>query len=335
MVSSGPGSLSVYSQSTDEFNILTTTVDPDVLQSYLEYYQHISPFRGPIARLKPGEHFSRRAFLDDDSYLKSRYYNEFSKAQDVFEVEHHALSEVNGMIGGLSLTRPKHRPDFSAEERRFIATSVPHLRRALSNYLTLLNLRNENRIYNEILESTACTVLVLDTSLRIIYANGVGENELNKEQLIRRTRSGKISLRSNSAMRRLRDISDQIRNGLILDKNVPKYLKIGKQADGSDVWINVAVGGHLVSDGVEDTRSIVLSASKPLTRSNSIMSLASRYGLTPAETGVVELLSLGHNVRSICSKLSISENTVRTHLKHAFAKTKTDRQADLVRLILS
>lgn len=46
------------------------------------------------------------------------------------------------------------------------------------------------------------------------------------------------------------------------------------------------------------------------------------------------LYSIG-NVRDIAAHLGSSEHTVRTQLKTSFLKTRTNRQPDLVKLLLS
>ena len=59
------------------------------------------------------------------------------------------------------------------------------------------------------------------------------------------------------------------------------------------------------------------------------------YKLTPAEARLAALLAQGLRLEDAATELGVSLNTVRTHLKRIFSKTETDRQAELVRLILS
>ena len=42
-----------------------------------------------------------------------------------------------------------------------------------------------------------------------------------------------------------------------------------------------------------------------------------------------------HSLEEVADKRGVSLNTARSHLKHAFAKTETSRQSELVRLIFS
>jgi DNA-binding CsgD family transcriptional regulator len=58
--------------------------------------------------------------------------------------------------------------------------------------------------------------------------------------------------------------------------------------------------------------------------------LQAAFRLTPAETRLGTLLASGDRLESICERLGISKETGRNQLKSIFAKTGTNRQAELV-----
>ena len=58
------------------------------------------------------------------------------------------------------------------------------------------------------------------------------------------------------------------------------------------------------------------------------------YNLTPAEARLTLALLEGKGLEWAAEQISLSVNTARTHLKRIFEKTRTHRQAELVRLIL-
>ncbi len=63
--------------------------------------------------------------------------------------------------------------------------------------------------------------------------------------------------------------------------------------------------------------------------------LEALYGLTPAEARLVNGLAEGKRLDEIAEKTGVSKNTLRTQLNRAFEKTGTNRQAELIRLVLS
>ncbi len=62
--------------------------------------------------------------------------------------------------------------------------------------------------------------------------------------------------------------------------------------------------------------------------------LSRLYGLTRAEALLLVRLLNGSTLEEVSQVLRVSMNTVRTHLKHIFLKTDTNRQTQLVSLLL-
>lgn len=335
MVSSGPGSLALHSASDDRFNVIASTVDPSTLKNYFDHYQYVSPFRKAIVNLKPGEVFSRRKFIADDVYLKSSYYNEFSRRQGVYELEHYALFSQAGITGSLSLTRPIHRPDFSRDERRLVDIGVRHLQRAFRNFVDLQDLRSQNQLLTGVLDSAGCAVFVVDSKLRVSYSNMMAEMFLRESDLVRLSRTGEIAFRSRRATKVLQiaaNISNEIGRP---DSLIPSDVVIGKNSNGERIILKIAYSSTFPIDGITSGRRLILYLHGLLEPTNTVDQFAHRHGLTLAETRLLELLIAGYDLKAICTKLEVSINTVRTHLKHIFAKTGKRRQADLIRCFIS
>jgi DNA-binding CsgD family transcriptional regulator len=62
--------------------------------------------------------------------------------------------------------------------------------------------------------------------------------------------------------------------------------------------------------------------------------LARLYGFTAREAAVAALLLKGRSPSEAADELAMSENTVRTHIRHVFNKTGVERLADLVRQLM-
>lgn len=59
------------------------------------------------------------------------------------------------------------------------------------------------------------------------------------------------------------------------------------------------------------------------------------YGLTPAESALVDALAQGKSLEDVSSERAVGLATVKTQLSSIFAKTNTRRQSDLMRLAFS
>ena len=58
------------------------------------------------------------------------------------------------------------------------------------------------------------------------------------------------------------------------------------------------------------------------------------FGLTHSEARLLVLLLNGSTLAEACATLGVTMNTARTHLKHIFLKTDTNRQTQLISLLL-
>jgi DNA-binding CsgD family transcriptional regulator len=61
--------------------------------------------------------------------------------------------------------------------------------------------------------------------------------------------------------------------------------------------------------------------------------VSEHYGLTPREREVLALLARGRNASSIQDLLTISRNTVKTHIKNVYAKLEVHSQQELIDLV--
>jgi DNA-binding CsgD family transcriptional regulator len=64
-----------------------------------------------------------------------------------------------------------------------------------------------------------------------------------------------------------------------------------------------------------------------------IDAVAATFGLTQAESRVVQRLLLGMTLVEAAAALGIAESTAKTHLSRIFSKTGVARQPDLVALV--
>lgn len=89
-----------------------------------------------------------------------------------------------------------------------------------------------------------------------------------------------------------------------------------------------AIGGESL---FEQSVAVVLSGRAAYC--TQLKGIQSAYGLTRAETKVLELLLSGRSLKEACGALGIMFTTARTHLRSIFTKTQTHRQAELMLLV--
>jgi DNA-binding CsgD family transcriptional regulator len=109
----------------------------------------------------------------------------------------------------------------------------------------------------------------------------------------------------------------------------------------SGAQFRVTYAAHVITvDGQWRVLVVTLSARLPdgaeMIGNNHVESAGTNGArLTPREREVVRLVALGADTRGIAAELSLSPETVRTHVRNAMSKTGVHTRAHLVALVLS
>ena len=81
--------------------------------------------------------------------------------------------------------------------------------------------------------------------------------------------------------------------------------------------------------------AIVYVVDPELDTDQLLVPICKMYQLTPVETKLVCRLVAGNSLAEAAKTMHVKEQTARSCLKQVFAKTETNRQAELVRVMLS
>ncbi len=343
LVGSGPGGLTIFetagknvaSQTTD-FNVIATNMHTDALREYKEHFQFVSPFKERIAHLKAGQSFRRRIEWSDADYEKSELYSDLFRKHGIYEYEYHALYSDSSISGGINFSRSKSRPEFSKSERQTIDTLLPHIRRAFELRHKLIKHRQNNMCMVDILNKMDHGVLIVDAAAKVIFANSSAESvmglkdgiEFKSDHTIRLARTSE-----NQLLTRLLQLSmseDIAAKGLAaLD------LQVSRPSGLRPLHLSVFQFNHeefQEPNGGSAAIVFIHDPEKVIHTSEAV--LMSTYGMTPAEAHLSALISDGLTVNEASEILNVQPNTVRVHLKNIYSKTQTNRQSELIRLIL-
>ena len=85
----------------------------------------------------------------------------------------------------------------------------------------------------------------------------------------------------------------------------------------------------------QDARYVVFITDPQAVKLPSTKRLHELYNMTPTQAKVTCEFARGATYKKVAQSMRISEDTVRSHTKEIYRKTRVNRQADLVHLILS
>ena len=335
--SSGPGSLSYYQNDKNNFGTIASTLDDELFQQYNNYHYKISPFRRKIEKMETGEIFNRSQNCSDRTFLKTEIYQEIYKKQDVFYFDYEVLFNEKNVSGGITFSRPQTMENFSKQEYKAIRFIIPHIRRAFQTFYKIGQNRKKNQIMAEVLDTISQSVVIAGESGEIFYINDNARKIVDKNDGLQIDCKGSLVAGSIQDAKKLKkilasvfksDFNQKVNYGGTVQISRPSGLR------PFSVLVSPIINQPVFSSKSESFALIFITDPE---QNIEIIDqvLCDLYELTPSECKLVSILVQGESLKEACELLNVTNNTVRTHLKHIFSKTDTRRQSDLVRLILT
>ena len=179
------------------------------------------------------------------------------------------------------------------------------------------------------LDTTSSAVLLFDAHGDIVYANPPAD------QLLSRQTEGGLEVESSGErpqpmFMRIWSLVERVLDGRLTELPVTTPLVL---SDGSVLGCEILrVGGEA---GVAGASVLALLQPLPALPSLFLEAFCARHRLSPREQEVVGLLLEGLGTADMASRLSISEHTVRDHLKRLYRKTGTRSRSGLLSILSS
>jgi len=249
----------------------------------------------------------------------------------------HSLFNARGEpVGGFGVFRREGDPEFDAAQLSEADLLVPHLRRAIEVFQTLHGTRHVHLALAEAIDRLPTGLILIDRKRRVVVQSKGAERIIAADDGFRIDRGGPSAAdaRENAQLQKL--IADALEAQAGHEIRAAGFVAVSRPSGERAYAVMVtpllaAPGRGAVSDAV--VALFVADPSARLVTAPEV--LTELYQLTHSEAELVRLLAGGLSLDEAAAKRGVSLNTARSHLKHAFAKTETSRQGELVRLIIS
>ena len=309
--------------------------DPAFQASYLAHYVRLNPMFPALTFVEPGVVISGGDLIPHPEFAETRFFKEWVKPQGFVDVIGANLQRYQTSSACFSIRRGERHGYVDVEARRRTALLVPHVRRAVLIGRELDRQRAKSATLEEVLQRLGAGVFLVDPAGRLSLVNEVGREMLDRGDLLAE-REGALAAADPGADRALQDT--------LARTGIGGGLPGGGQGDSIVLtrsphprWLAhvlpLASGARLkASLGYWATAAVfVRQAELPV--ASGIESIAKVYRLTPSEIRVLQAVVSEGSVIDIAEALGISASTVKTHLAALFAKTGTNRRADLIKTV--
>jgi DNA-binding CsgD family transcriptional regulator/PAS domain-containing protein len=297
------------------------------VSDYGEHFRFVDPWTAAVT----GHSLYSTAFdgaelISDRALRQSEFYYDFLRVADIFPNIGAHMSIGPGMISAVGVHRHVTASPFADHHKRGLQGLIGHLEQMLVLRRRLGSQRRASEMTSAALHSLSSGIVICDEHARILFANAAAESVAASH--------GALSL--NSAGHTIAadqpEHSVQLRR-LIADAAMCKpggALCLANEM-GDRLLILVSPLPSLVDEA--PGRALVTLCSETAMLGPVADMLIALFGLTPAEADLASGLMRNQPLGAIQARRGVSENTIRTQLAHVFAKTRTNNQRELVRLL--
>lgn len=259
------------------------------------------------------------------------------EAHGVGPVLRGVVDVADGMVAEVLIMRAAGREAFSDDDAALLRRLLPALQRSLRAGRALRKAEFFHQVAFDALDAVPLGVAFVDAAGEITAANRIArqiiesENVRAYQETIRRSeataRTPRLRRAVADAMSDLQDAGGEVLSAFAVPRRpglrplTCLLAPVGASADGVDI--------------ADRPQAMLFIGDPEKPMDIDQRRLRQLYGLSRAEARVVALLAQGYKLDATAENLGLVYETVRKHLKQVFDKTGCDRQAELVRLLVT
>jgi DNA-binding CsgD family transcriptional regulator len=313
----------------------TFGIEAPYAQSYAERYAKLDPTTTPMFLREVGEVVNTTDLVPYSEFRGTRFYKEWAQPQGLIDQVQANLDKSATSFVHLSFWRNSDNGMVDEAARERMRLIVPHLRRAvlvgnLIDYRTA-----EAATFGDALDGIGAGLFFVDASGRIVHANASGHAMLADGALLR-VNAGRLAPNDVNAEQGLYEIFSMAESGddAALGTRGVAVPLIARDGEHYVAHVLPLAAGARRQAGAAYTAVAAVFVHKAALDMPSLQEvIAKLYKLTPTELRVLFAIVQVGGAPEVAEAMGISHSTVKTHLRRLFAKTGTDRQAELVKLV--
>lgn len=241
--------------------------------------------------------------------------------------------------GYVGFCRREGAAGFSAEEIASLELLLPHVRQAFEINRHVQERSVLHDVVRERYEQFSTGVVLLDREGSVIFSNSWARRLFREPGGIDQVDGG-LRLADPEADQRLEElIAHCIRTARIKGVMNDGYVSVSR-AEHDKAPLSISVSSYVSPQGTRTLlpgTSCVMLLLYDVERRNTTRRyiLEQLYRLTPCEAMLATGLAAGKTINELALSQDMSRETLRSQLKRVFLKTNTNRQSDLVKLVLT
>lgn len=312
------------------------------VEAYAAHYGALNPWNPFWAKAAPFQARVSDTIAPARLYENTEFYQDWMKRVREYDsaVGMKIITDTEG-FGAISLHYgPRLAERYNRDLGAVMQALAGPIRNAIALNRKLLAAPPVPATLDSLLEAFDEPTFLLDGIGRIKLQNDAATGLARAAGLLRQDRDGRLEFQDRAAAQRLGQALAAMRSfELPSGAKAPPPFALRSPDGVVEAFVKVLVvpasGPSAPPGGLlfPPTRFALLTIYPRTRRPGSVASLQSAFGLTVAEARLASRLQQGESLTEIADALGLSRETLRRHLKNVFAKTNTNRQAELVLLL--
>ena len=301
---------------------------------YDRHFNQCDPWAAGARAFGPGVVATDAMLISKDDLRRTEYFNDFAVRFDAARLLTVVLEQRRSASSVLTVLRAEHDAPFETDDRRVVASVVPHVQRALQIHERIGEARHERAVAIEALDAAPCAVFLVNADARVVVANHRGRVMLAANDGLS-TDQSRLSSMNPRETARLRDLCAAVS---VMPLHPGSMMMLtGRTSERPPLQVMVVPATSAPPQGPRDPRvtAVVFVSDPAEARGPSETLLQATFGLTPAEANVAARIAVGHGLAEIATERGSALETVRRQSKQILAKTGARHRADLIRLLLA
>jgi DNA-binding CsgD family transcriptional regulator/PAS domain-containing protein len=309
-------------------------LDPRYRQLYVDQCARLAPTIAGEFSADIEQPIATIDLLPYDEVVDTRLSPEWSRPRHLVDLTRAILEKSPTSMSFFDVFREERQGLADDEMRQRMQLIAPHLRRAMLIGAAMERKTAEAASLADALDGFSAGMFLVDASGRIVHANASGRAQLDARSVVRAA-GGKLAAIEPKANQELSQTL-ALANGGDVAVGVKGIAVPLTARDGEHYVAHVlpltsgerrrAGAGHAVVAALFVRKAELDAPSPP-------EAIARTYRLTPTELRVLLAVVQLDGVPEVADALGVEKTTVKTHLQRLFAKTDTNRQSDLVKLV--
>lgn len=315
--------------------------DPRAMKEYQEYYGAFDPFFRLSTETVPiGKAVADYHMIPDRKQLEQvcgEFFTGIMQPYDLLYIGGVTLFNDSERIGALTLNRGEKQGPMLQQHLELLTELAPHVQRALRIHSEFVRLKSEENALRIGFDKLVMGLVLFDSMAKPVYINPLAEAILQEHPAIN-LRNEMINAANDEENRMLRRlIYSAVNQHEDVDARGGSIgLHHPEKATPLPVMITPLYhSDFLGQDNVHHVTAAMYITDPEKSISVSPEVLSDIFSLTPKESAIAVALTNGLSVEEISQINGTTLNTVRSQIKAIFRKTGTNRQTELVRILLS